>query len=435
MRDEVRQDGDSRGQGSRGLVEAAVRPQPRESPVTVKAPLQSPQPPVLSRVPQARLRSRDAMRFRPGFPVLALLLATAAPWSASPVLAEGGSNPEDRFFPKEMTDAVAAMKGADPEDSFNDGLAVLARMQMKQGAMEPMRKEAFPPVLQHGCLERLESVSSYAGEVLASLDAARACKELSMIAEKESDEHRLYNAVAMLETIPWPGEGQAAGWDPVEPLVHIASKGSFQVRVRAAEALGEAARPERGCPAKARDKAVTTLIAAYGSAGGKESDLKNVCAVALGKIGSPKAIPSLLSGMGMTEGKHCFFAAQALSLIEDPSVFATIAGAVAPTGEPGEAFCKALEGSAREVNVPALAAMVAGSGKDEVREAAAVGLARLLPAMPAPDAEGKPAGVTPAEKERSGIRAKAASVLFEGMLNGRTPAEQWACFHALSRGG
>ncbi len=374
------------------------------------------------------------MRFRSTPSFLVLLLA-AAPWSAPLALAEGGPPVDDRFFPKEMEDSVAAMKGADPEDSFTNGLAALSRMRMKQGALDPMRKEAFGPVLEHGLSTRLEYVSSFAGELLSALDPGQAGKELAAVAEKESDEHRLFNAAAMLEEVRWPGEGQPAATDPVESLVRLSGKGSYSVRVRAAEALGEVAQSRRGCPPKSMDKAVSALLAAYGAAGGKESDLKNVCAVALGKLGSPRAVPSLLTGMGQTEGKHGFFAALALSWIEDPAIFAGLASWTAPTGETGEAFCKALEGSAREANVEALVSMVASAGREDLRQAAAIALARLLPAFPAPDEEGKPAGATPQEKERSAIRAKAASILFEAMVNGKNPAAQWACFHALSRSG
>jgi hypothetical protein len=333
-----------------------------------------------------------------------------------------------------MEDALAAMKGADPEDSFNNGLATLARLRLRDGARDPMRKDAFGPVLEHALSTRLEYVASYAAEILAALDPGRLSTELASVAEKESDQRRLFNAAAMLEEGRWGPEGETGSADAVDALVRIAARANLPGRIRACESLGQAARAGNGCPAASREKAVTALLA-YHAAGGKDPDLRNVCAVALGKVGSAKAVPALLSSLGQTDGKHCFFAALALTWIEDPGVFSTLVAGTAPTGESGEAFCKALEGSAREDNVESLVNLVATSGNPEVREAAAVALARILPAFPAPGPDGKPAGATPREKDRSALRAKAASVLFEGMLNDRDGGSAWACFHALSRSG
>jgi hypothetical protein len=366
---------------------------------------------------------------------LPILLLAAAPWTASAVRAEGGPPaPDNRFFPKEMEDALAAMGGEDPEDAFQNGLAALARLRLRDGALEPMRKDAFEPIFEHGLSTRLEHVASFAGEILSALDTGRLATELAAAVDRAGESRRLFNAAVMLEECRWVQGAEGPTTDPVDVLNRINGKGHARPRIRACEALGELSRPRTGCPEKSREKAVTALLANYG-AGGKDTDLRNVCAVALGKAGDSRAIGPLLSGLSQTDGKHCYFAALGLSWIEDRDVFASLLGGTAAAGTSGEAYCKALEGSAREENIESLLNLVASSGKAEVREAAAVALARLLPALPAPDAEGKAKGATPEETAKSALRGKAASILFESMVNERNGPAAWACFHALSRAG
>jgi HEAT repeat protein len=365
-----------------------------------------------------------------------LLLAALLPLlpGSGPVLAEGGAPADNRFFPKEMEDALAALKSPDPEDSFNDGLAVLSRMRSKDGAPDAMRKDAFGPVLEHALSTHLEYVASYAGEILAALDQQRLTAECRSVAEKESDGGRLFNTAVLLEEVPYVADGGSVGDDPVDVLAKIAGKGSEGNRIRALEALGEVATTRRGCPERSREKAVGTLLGAYGAAG-KNTDVRNVCAAALGKVGSPKAIPALLNGLYQSEGKHAFFAALALSWIDDPTVFPSVQSANASGGEALEACAKAMEACAREANLDALLGMLAGSGRAEVREAAAVALGRILPTLPAPGPDGKPAGTTPEEKARSELRAKGAQALFDRMVGDPNVRVQWACFHAVSRCG
>jgi HEAT repeat protein len=366
-------------------------------------------------------------------PILVFAAAVGGGVPAPPAAAQQA--PDNRFFPKEMEDALAAMKGADPEQSFADGLAVLARVRHRDGALEPMRERAFPEILEHALGTRLESGASFAGEILAGLDPGRLAKELEAVAEKDGDPVRLYNAAVLLEVVPRGGADGGEGPEPVDALVRLLGKGNARSRARAAEALGESASARRGCPAKAREKAVSGVLGLLAGAG-KDATTKNVCAVALGKIGDPKAIPALLNGIGNTDGKHAFFAALALSWMEEPSLLPTVLSGSISGGESGEAYAKALEGTAREAHVDALLSSLASSGKADVREAAAVALARILPGMPAPAADGRPLPTdAPADQERAALRAKAAGALMERMVSDGDSSVQWACFHALSRSG
>ena len=365
--------------------------------------------------------------------LLLLLLLAAAPGAAPAARAEGGAA-DNRFFPKEMEDALVALRSPDPEDSFHNGLAALARLRGRDGSLDPMRKDAFAPILEHALSTRLEHVASFAGEILAGLDPDRMAAELLAVADRESEGRRLLNAAALLEEVGPGRERRSPAAGVAEALVRIAGKGSQAARIRAAEALGEVASLRRGCPEKPREVAVYFLLSAYGSAG-KDTDLKNVCAVALGKIGSARAIPPLLSGLSVTDGKHAFVAALALSWIEDPAIFPTLQGAGPSGGESLEAFCKALEGCAREAHVDGLVNTLQASGKAEVRLAAASALGRILPAFPVPGPGGTPSGATAQEKERSARRARAAEVLFARMVSDPSPLVQWACFHAVARAG
>src|SRR5688572_4821932 len=139
-------------------------------------------------------------------PTLVLLLAAAAasPWPAPPAAAEGDPPVQDnRFFPKEMEDALAALKLPDPEESFNAGLAALARLRGRDGALEPMRETAFPVLLEYALSTRLEHAASYAGEVLAALDGARLVRELQGMVDRESAGPRMFSAAVLLEEVAW----------------------------------------------------------------------------------------------------------------------------------------------------------------------------------------------------------------------------------------
>ncbi len=349
--------------------------------------------------------------------------------------------PDNRFFPKEMEDALKAMGGADPEDSFTNGLAVLARLRFRDGATEPMRKDAFPPVLEAALSTRLEHVASFAAEILAGLDLPRLATEASKSVDGETDAQRLFNAAVLLEECAVPAEGADKAPDPVDALVKLAGKGNEAVRTRAVEALGEVASLRRGAPEKVRERAAGTVLSVYGGAG-KNSKLRNVCAVALGKIGHRKALGALLQGLGQTDGKHGYFAALALSWLEpaspgssDASAFASLQSYSPSGGDSLEAWAKALDACAREENIESLVSTLSSGGKPEAREAAAAALGRLLPALPSPDPGGEPAGATDAEKERSALRAKAGAVLFDRMVGDPSTYVQWACFHALGRAG
>jgi hypothetical protein len=115
---------------------------------------------------------------------------------------------DNRFVPKEMEDALEALRKTDPEDSFNEGLAVLARLRHRDGGPEPLRQTAFGPLLEHALSTRLEHVASFSGEILAALDSARLLEELEDAIEKDGAEGRLFNAAVLLEETVVPrGEG------------------------------------------------------------------------------------------------------------------------------------------------------------------------------------------------------------------------------------
>lgn len=367
--------------------------------------------------------------------LLAAVLFLGPPMGARAL--DGGDPPapqDNRFFPKEMEDALKAMAGSDPEDSFQEGLATLARLRGRDGGREGLREGAFAPILAHALATRLEHIASFAGEILVSLDARRLLAEVRKEVEDTSDPVRLFNAAVLLEEIPPVPEPESVEADSVSVLLRILGKGKAAARTRVAEALGEVAAARRGIPEKVRDRAAQAVLGLYGSSSG-DPDLQNVCAVALGKIGSPRAIPALLQGLGRTEGKHGFVAALALGWIEDPSVFPSVHHLQAGGGESLESWAKALDHCARESDLPALVATLANSGRPEAREAAAVALGRLLPALPAPGVDGAPAGTTREEKERSALRAQAASALYDRMVGDSSARVQWACFHAVSRAG
>ena len=374
----------------------------------------------------------------------ALLLAASAP----PAIAAEDPPPppappaQDRFFPKEMEDALAALALPDPEDAFQQGLATLARMRSREGAVEPMRATAFAPVLEFALATRLEHHASFAGEILVALDAARLAEALSEAADKEQDPRRLFNAAVLLEEVPAGGPAAPPGPDgkerrapdPVDSLVRVAATGHPAVRIRAAEALGEVCSSRRGPPEKSQERAISTLSSLY-SAPGRDEDLKNVCAIALGKTGGRTAISVLMRGLSQTDRKHGFFCAAALSWIEDPAVFEGLQALTAPGGgESLEAHAKAFESCARDRDVEALMGTLTQSGRKEMREAAATALGRILPGFPAPGPEGA-SQVDPREKERAALRVKASALLLDRMMGDADDGVRWACFHAVSRAG
>jgi len=333
---------------------------------------------------------------------------------------------DDRFFPKDLADALAGLDSPDPEDSFAGGLQALARLRGKQGGPEALREQAFAPLLEKGLGTRLEHVVSFAGEVLASLDRRRLVEEVSRRIEKESEGRRMRNAAVLLE--------EAGGAEAVAPLLRIAAKCPAPVRTRVCEALGVVCDARRGVPRKDAQPAVAALVAHHGAAG-KDTELKNVCAVALGKIGDPKALPALLAGLGETNGEHGFFAALALGWIEDPAVFPAVVAASPGGGESLEAQAKAVEACARPAHAESLVAMFANSGKSEFREAAAIALGRLLQDAPPPPPEGSPEGRPAGDPARAALRLDASRALFERMVSDQDRNVQAACFHAVSRVG
>ncbi len=363
--------------------------------------------------------------------VLAVVLAGSAASPQGPLRAQDGGGdapppppPDNRFFPKEMEDALAALAGSDPEDSFQQGLAVLDRLRGRDGAAEALGASAFEPVLAHALGSRREHVASFAGEFLAALDAPRLVESLAPVVEQEQDARRLRNAAALLE--------RTRGVRTLDLLSGLVQKGDGPSRARACEALGEVARADAaGEPAAdeaaARERACGRVLDLYGIARG--SELGNVCAVALGKMRWTRAIPALASGLSVTDGKHGFFAALALGWMEDPAAFAAVQAVRPGSGEAGEAHAKAYEATAREGDVTALLSTLANAGRADFREAAAIALGRIVSSFP------DPATAPPQEAERAATRVAVARALLDRMMADREEGAQWAAFHALARCG
>ena len=145
--------------------------------------------------------------------------------------------------------------------------------------------------------------------------------------------------------------------------------------------------------------------------GTKNLAVRNNAAIAAGIIGSPDFVPALLGGLETTDDFHCKFAAQALTRIDDPSIFGQVSARLgSASGESGEAKAKALEGSALVEHTEKLVGTLAGSRSREYREAAAIALGRL-----------------------GSREAKVQETLLNRMLRDPDREVRGACWHALTR--
>ncbi len=145
--------------------------------------------------------------------------------------------------------------------------------------------------------------------------------------------------------------------------------------------------------------------------GAKKMEIRINAAIAAGLIGSPEFVPALLQGLETTDQFYCKFAAQALTAIDDPSIFPQVVGRLgSASGESGESKAKALEGTALVEHVEKLVGILAASRSREYREAAAIALGRL------------------GSRER-GVQ----ETLLNRMLRDPDREVRGACWHALTR--
>ncbi len=325
----------------------------------------------------------------------------------------GGAPPSQdlRFFPKDLEDALKALGDpAGDEESRFEALQKIARMRGLDGAADPLRKDAFVPVLEKALDTRQDTFADTAGTFLAALDPERLHdllrKDLRSSGGKEP--RLLRNATFLAEALGAPkGVGLLAG-----PLADSTAK---EVRVRVVEALG-LLRSEKGIPlasAMARDADV---------------EVANAAAMALGRIGDPRAIPVLLAGLGETKGNQGWFCAEALGRIEDPGLFEAIVARTAGGASAGPR-ARAIENCAREKDVEALLGLLQKASGAETRTAAANALGRYVQG----DAPGSAAEPEGANRTRKDIREAVADALLEGLVSDGAPTVRAACLWSLRR--
>jgi HEAT repeat protein len=335
--------------------------------------------------------------------VLAAALAVlAVPLPARAQDAGGAAPAGDRFFPKELEDAVKALTAADAdEEARYDALLRISRMRPLEGATEPLKADAFAPVLARALESRQDTFADSAGAFLAALDRPRLAEEVKKAAKGQGDAVRMRNLTFLAENLG-AGEG-------VEVLAgELAGSPAREVRVRAVEALGLLGAKEGFAAAAAlmRDG---------------DLEIRNVAALALGRIGDPKAVPLLMGGLPESKAFHGWYCADALTLIEDPSIFEGLMARPA-SGAGSGPRARALEGCARGAHLEQLLGLLTRGSSSEVRTAAAHALGRI-------------AGDDAAFRQSLGpeVLETVADTLLEGMLSDKEDTVRAACLWALRK--
>jgi HEAT repeat protein len=358
--------------------------------------------------------------WRPRFvPVLLLAFAAAGPVAAQetpkapapvPAPAGGGpaAQPSDRFFQKDLDDALRALDGAvGDEESSYEALFRITRMLALEGSADPLKQAAFGPVFRRAVETRQDTFADTAGTFLAALDRPRLAAELKKAAEAEKDPVRLRAMTFLAEDLGAPkGVEILAG-----PL---ASSTAREVRVRVVEALG-ILRAEQGIPiamAAMRDP---------------DFEVRNAAALALGHIGDKKGEGALLADLGELKGNQGWFCAEALGLIEDPTLFDQILNYPAG-GASGGPRAKAFENCARPANVETLIGVLQKGTSGDMRTAAANALGRFRTGADAPVGPGESAN-----RPKIAAREDVADALLEGIASDKEPPVRAACFFALRK--
>src|SRR5688572_21123574 len=331
------------------------------------------------------------MRRREAFPLLALCVLLAAgagtataqdggggdppPPAPAPALAPPPQDPPaagERFFPKELADALAVLDAADSDDEARfESLIKISRMRPLEGAIEPLKSDAFAPVFAKALATRQETFADCAGAFLAALDRARLAAELNKQVEGD-DAARLRNATYLAENL-----GGAEGALLLAGRLAVSS--AREVRVRAIEALGSLGGKEG-------------FDAAVAGIRDQDLEIRNTSALALGRMGDSRAVAHLLTGLEETKGSHGWFCAEALTMIEDEGILPALM-ARPSSGSAAGPRARAIEGSARPAHLDQVLALVAAGNTAEVRAAAAYALGRLV------GEESSGSSVDPAKRE------------------------------------
>ncbi|MCI0587927.1 MAG: HEAT repeat domain-containing protein, partial [Planctomycetes bacterium] len=307
-----------------------------------------------------------------------------------------------RFFPKELEDALKALGASDgDEESRYDALLKISRMRPLEGATDPLKADAFVPVLARSLETRQDTFADTAGSFLAALDRPRLLAEVRKAAKGDPDAVRQRNLTFLAENLGSP-EG-------VEILVEeLAGSTAREVRVRAVEALG-----------LLRSKEGFSSAAALMRDG--DLEVRNVAALALGRIGEPRAVPLLMGGLDESKSFHGWYCADALTLIEDPGIFEGLLARPSSGAGTGPR-ARALEGCARGPHVDQLVGLLSRGTTSEVRAAAAFALGRIV-------------GDDPAFREslKPEAREAVADNLLEGMLSDGEATVRAGCLWALRK--
>jgi hypothetical protein len=308
-----------------------------------------------------------------------------------------------RFFPKELEDALKDLTNPEGDDETRyDALQKISRMRGLTGAEEPLKKDAFEPILKAAFETHLDSLADVAGMFLSALDRDRLVKEVRKVASNESDPSRLRNLTYLAENIGAPeGTKLLTG-----PLAEVSVR---DVRLRVVEALG-LLRAKEG------------VALASGLMRDPDLSVANVGALALGRIGDPGTVPLLLAGLGESKEQHGWFCADALGRIEDPGIFDAVL-ARPSAGGGGGIRAKAIEVCARAANVAELVSLLQKGATQDVRAAAANALGRIV-------GEEKGSAESLASPE---LRESIADGLLESMVSDKEPTVRAACFWSLRK--
>ena len=293
----------------------------------------------------------------------------------------------------------ADKKQAWAEQEYEKQLTLLGSNDSIQRAkaIEGLRRVGLPkgvvPLLDKSLKEPLDFLVRLAGESARILDPALALEHLTALVTRHHRGARgvRRNLVILLSELAAPESGEMI----VDDFGNAVAK---EVVIEVIRAIG-VRRIEKGI----------SLVKRALSA--KDSEVRNVAAVAAGNFGSIDFIPQLLGALENSDDQHCKFAAWALTRIDDAGIFGQVVSRLgSASGLQGEAKAKALEGCARDGNVERLVSILSSSKAREYREAAAVALGRL------------------GDKSMS-----VQVVLFARMLRDRDREVRGACWHALGR--
>ncbi len=344
--------------------------------------------------------------------LLALVLLAHAPFSAPPLAAQDGGGdapppppPDNRFFAQDMENRLKELAEAADDEARFDALNALSRMTGQDGALAPLADRAFAPVLERALATEHEAFASVASTFLAAVDGARLGKEIAAQAAAEKTGLRVANAATLAA-----GLGPAEGGRILAGPLAAAATGWPVSLTRVVDALGALRSPE----------GTSLALAALRH---EDPEVRNVAAMALGRIGDAKAIPALVAGLGDSKGSHGWFCAEALGMIEDPALFDLLLGRNA-SGDALARKAKALEMSARARNYDALLGLVQKGSGPELRTAAANALGRLS----GPGDGARSAGAPTPEQ-----RSAAAEALVEVIAADGEPAVRGAAFWALRK--